>query len=126
MVVLGAGGVVFNPQGEVLLLRDRMGFWVFPKGHLEAGETPEEAAVREVLEETGIRARVISPLPSTAYVNPKGVRREVVWFLMEGEGMPRLEAGMTGAGFFPVEEARRLLAFPEDLGLLEAALALRP
>jgi diadenosine hexaphosphate hydrolase (ATP-forming) len=126
MVVLGAGGVVFNPQGEVLLLRDRMGFWVFPKGHLEAGETPEEAAVREVLEETGIRARVISSLPSTAYVNPKGVRREVVWFLMEGEGMPRLEAGMTGAGFFPVEEARRLLAFPEDLGLLEAALALRP
>lgn len=126
MKVLGAGGVVFNARGEVLLLRDRMGYWVFPKGHLEAGEAPEEAAVREVWEETGVRARVVLPLPSTSYVNPKGILREVLWFLMEGEGPLRLEAGMAGAGFFTVEEAKRLLAFPEDLKLLEAALALRP
>ena len=38
--VPGAGGVVFNDRGEVLLIRDRNGFWVFPKGHLEPGETP--------------------------------------------------------------------------------------
>ncbi|MGQ9753766.1 MAG: NUDIX hydrolase [Thermaceae bacterium] len=125
MRVLGAGGVVFNKKGEVLLLRDRMGYWVFPKGHLEEGESPTEAAVREVREETGIQARPLRPLPSTRYINPKGVEREVLWFLMEGEGTPRLEAGMTGAGFFPVEEAKRLLSFPEDLELLEAALALR-
>ncbi len=126
MKVPGAGGVVFNAKGEVLLLRDRMGCWVFPKGHLEAGETPEEAAVREVWEETGIRGRVVLALPSTTYVNRKGIQREVHWFLMEGEGRPRLEAGMAGVGFFSVEEARRLLAFPEDLELLEVALALRP
>ncbi len=119
---LGAGGVVFNGRGEVLLLRDRMGFWVFPKGHPEGGEGLEEAAVREVYEETGIRAEVLLPLYPTRYVNPKGVEREVHWFLMRGEGEPRLERGMTGAGWFALEEARALLAFPEDLRLLEVAL----
>lgn len=123
---LGAGGVVFNAQGEVLLLRDRMGFWVFPKGHVEPGETLEEAAVREVWEETGVRAEVVGPLFPTRYVNPKGVEREVHWFLMRGEGEPRLEKGMSGLGWFGPEEARSLLSFPEDLRLLEVALERLP
>ncbi len=123
---LGAGGVVFNERREVLLLRDRMGFWVFPKGHLEEGEGLLEAAVREVYEETGIRPEVLLPLYPTRYVNPKGVEREVHWFLMRGQGEPRWEKGMTGAGWFSPEEARALLAFPEDLGLLEVALERLP
>ena len=123
---LGAGGVVFNAKREVLLLRDRMGFWVSPKGHPEPGESLEEAAVREVWEETGVRAEVLLPLYPTRYVNPKGVEREVHWFLMRGERAPRLEEGMTGAGWFSPEEARALLAFPEDLGLLEVALERLP
>ncbi|WP_038058546.1 NUDIX hydrolase [Thermus amyloliquefaciens] len=123
---LGAGGVVFNGRGEVLLLRDRMGFWVFPKGHVEPGETLEEAAVREVFEETGVEAVVLLPLFPTRYVNPKGVEREVHWFLMRGEGEPKLEAGMTGLGWFGLEEARSLLSFPEDLRLLEVALERLP
>lgn len=123
---LGAGGVVFNARREVLLLRDRMGFWVFPKGHPEAGESLEGAAVREVLEETGVVAEVLLPLFPTRYVNPKGVEREVHWFLMRGEGEPRLEKGMTGAGWFSPEEARSLLSFPEDLRLLEVALERLP
>ncbi|TBH17534.1 NUDIX hydrolase [Thermus thermamylovorans] len=123
---LGAGGVVFNGRREVLLLRDRMGFWVFPKGHPEPGEALERAAVREVLEETGVRAEVLLPLFPTRYVNPRGVEREVHWFLMRGEGEPELEGGMTGVGWFALEEARALLAFPEDLRLLEVALARLP
>ncbi|WP_243028051.1 NUDIX hydrolase [Thermus albus] len=123
---LGAGGVVFNPRGEVLLLRDRMGFWVFPKGHLEPGESLEEAAVREVWEETGVRAEALVPLFPTRYVNPKGVEREIHWFLMRGEGEPRLEKGMSGLGWFTPEEARDLLSFPEDLRLLEVALERLP
>ncbi|AEV17199.1 MAG: NUDIX hydrolase [Thermus sp.] len=123
---LGAGGVVFNARREVLLLRDRMGFWVFPKGHPEAGEALETAAVREVLEETGVEAQVLGPLFPTRYVNAKGVEREVHWFLMRGEGEPRLEGGMTGVGWFAPEEARGLLAFPEDLRLLEVALERLP
>ncbi|MFD3005821.1 NUDIX hydrolase [Thermus tengchongensis] len=123
---LGAGGVVFNGRKEVLLLRDRMGFWVFPKGHPEPGESLEAAAVREVWEEAGIRAEILLLLFPTRYVNPKGVEREVHWFLMRGEGEPRLEPGMTGAGWFSPEEARGLLSFPEDLRLLEVALERLP
>ncbi|WP_018465102.1 NUDIX hydrolase [Calidithermus timidus] len=119
--VLGAGGVVFNPAGEVLLIRDRMGYWVFPKGHLDEGESPEQAALREVREETGIEGEVLGNLPSTRYTNNRGVEREIRWFLMLGQGPIRLEPGLTGAGFFALEEARRILAFPEDLKLLEAA-----
>ncbi|PZA08666.1 MULTISPECIES: NUDIX hydrolase [unclassified Meiothermus] len=122
--VVGAGGVVLNQAGEVLLLRDRMGYWVFPKGHVDQGESFEQAAIREVREETGIQARVVSALSPTRYTNHRGIQREIHWFLMRGEGKVRLEPGMTGAGFFEPEEARRLLAFPEDLRLLQEALGL--
>lgn len=63
--VVGAGGVVFNQAGEVLLLRDRMGYWVFPKGHVDQGESLEQAAIREVQEETGIQAQVVTELSPT-------------------------------------------------------------
>jgi diadenosine hexaphosphate hydrolase (ATP-forming) len=79
-----------------------------------------------VREETGVEAQVLLPLFPTRYVNPKGVAREVHWFLMRGEGEPRLEEGMTGAGWFTPEEARARLAFPEDLRLLEVALERLP
>lgn len=122
MSVLGAGGVLFNPEGEVLLLRDRQGFWVFPKGHVDEGENPQGAALREVEEETGIRGQILGELSSTRYTNNTGTEREILWYLMRGSGKVRLEPGMNGVGFFPPEEAQRVLAFPEDLRLLEEAL----
>ena len=121
--VPGAGGVVFDEAGRVLLIRDRNGFWVFPKGHIDPGETPEEAAVREVLEETGVRAQVLAPLTTTRYRNDRGEEREIRWYLMRGDGEVRLEAGLTGGGFFEAEEALEKLDFPEDKALLEVALA---
>ncbi len=123
-VVPGAGGLVFNEAGEVLLIRDRNGYWVFPKGHVETGESPEETAQREVVEETGIEARVTARIGETNYVNDRGEERRISWFLMSGGGEVRLEEGLSGAGFFEPDEARRLLAFPEDLRLLERALPL--
>jgi len=123
--VPGAGGLVFNATGEVLLIRDRNGYWVFPKGHVEPRESPEETARREVAEETGVAARVIAKIGETSYVNDRGQARRVSWFLMEGEGPVQLEEGLLGAGFFEPEEARRLLAFPDDLQLLERALRLK-
>ncbi|MER3480461.1 MAG: DNA mismatch repair protein MutT [Meiothermus sp.] len=119
MSVLGAGGVLFNAEGEVLLLRDRQGFWVFPKGHVDEGESLEQTALREVEEETGVKGKILRELSPTRYTNNKGVAREIHWYLMGGEGKTRLERGMNGVGFFPVEEARRILAFPDDLALLE-------
>lgn len=122
-VVQGAGGVLFNPQGQVLLIRDRQGYWCFPKGHLDPGESPEQAALREVEEETGIKGVIKERLSTTRYRNNKGIDREIHWFLMEGQGEIRLEKGLSGAGFFDPAEAKALLAFPEDLRLLKEALA---
>lgn len=120
--VQGAGGVLFNSQGQVLLIRDRQGYWCFPKGHPDAGESLRQAALREVEEETGIKGKIRQKLSITSYTNNKGIAREIHWFLMEGQGKVRLEKGLNGAGFFDLLEARRLLAFPEDVELLDKGI----
>lgn len=65
--VEAAGGIVVNRRGEWLMIH-RNGRWDLPKGHLEAGETLAECAVREVTEETGVRcAQVVRPLCDTLH-----------------------------------------------------------
>ena len=49
-----AGGVVLNPEGKVLVVSQHGNSWSMPKGHIEPGETPEQAARREIAEESGI------------------------------------------------------------------------
>lgn len=85
--VAGAGGVVFGPGGKVLLLRHGSGHWVFPKGHVEQGETQLQAALREVAEEAGVRARCDHPKRTwtTYYRNPRGVHRLITWYRCEAE-----------------------------------------
>jgi ADP-ribose pyrophosphatase YjhB (NUDIX family) len=60
-----AGGVVVNAEGRVLLVSQHGTSWSLPKGHLEGGETPLEAALREIREETGVvRLELVRPLGS--------------------------------------------------------------
>ena len=108
-----AGGVVFR-QGrdgvEVLLVhRPRYDDWTFPKGKLEPGETHEEAAVREVEEETGLRCELGRELPSTSYRDSKDRPKTVRYWAMRP----------LGGGFNPhreVDEIRWLApAAAEDL-----------
>lgn len=56
--IVAVGGIVENPEGEILLVQDRRGGWVFPGGQVENGESLIEALVREVLEESGIEIEV--------------------------------------------------------------------
>ncbi len=63
------GGVIINARGQVLL-REPAGhykgdFWTFPKGKPEFLESPERAALREVLEETGYRAEILAKIPGS-------------------------------------------------------------
>ena len=74
----GAGGVVFNREGRVLLVQYRDATWTFPKGHLEVGERPVDTALREVLEETGIAAQELDWLPPTSYTNNRGQRLSLI------------------------------------------------
>ncbi len=89
-----AGGVVFRKRDagvEVALgeQRDRLtgeATLRLPKGKPDPGESPEQTALREVLEETGIAARIVAPLPTVHYVYRQGedaVDKTVHFFLME-------------------------------------------
>jgi diadenosine hexaphosphate hydrolase (ATP-forming) len=123
-VVLGAGGLVFNAKTEVLLIQyplARGGGWSFPKGHIEKDETPEVAAVREVLEEGGVRATTVASLEPTRYVNPRGVSREIFWFAMRTSDLQATPEPGFQAGFYDPTEAIKLLSHAENRDLLESA-----
>ncbi len=88
-----AGGLVFV-DGKLLVLERHNKAWVFPKGHIDPGETALVAALREVKEEAGLSARIIERLGASSYNFPEsGVEhfKTVEWFLMEaapGEIIP--------------------------------------
>lgn len=106
-----AGGLVFTPGRKVLLILDRYGFWTFPKGHVETGETDEEAAQREVHEETGIVARPIDGLTTLRYPLRSGRTKEVRLFVMTAEETAArpLKAEIREARFCTVAEALEML-----------------
>lgn len=85
-VIKAAGGVVFREtsKGKLRILvahRPRYDDWGLPKGKADKGETPEETAVREVLEETGFHCRIVAPMGTTRYRINSGIK-EVSWFAM--------------------------------------------
>lgn len=125
-LIPGAGGVVFNRQGQVLVLEHREGTWVFPKGHIDKGETPLEAALREVEEEAGVTAQVLDSNLSetTSYRNAKKEKRTITWFLMTTQDKKPIlrEALFPGGDFFAPEKARELLSFSEDKKLFARIL----
>jgi 8-oxo-dGTP pyrophosphatase MutT (NUDIX family) len=84
-----AGGVVVRVDGgprHYLLIRARRSrAWVFPKGHVESGETLEQAAVREVAEEAGVSAAVLGRVADTTY-RVGGERVNVAYFVVRYTG----------------------------------------
>ncbi len=80
-----AGGVILDGQGRVLLVRranpPAAGTWSLPGGRIEPGETPEQAVVREILEETDLPTRVLAPL-GVVEVAGEGMRYAIHEFLL--------------------------------------------
>ena len=124
-VVRAAGGVPVRetPDGrEVLVVhRASYGDWTFPKGKLEAGETDEECALREVLEETGLACELEDELPSTHYRDARGRPKEVrYWRLRVVGGALRYDHEVDEARWVVPDEARALLTYARDLAVLDA------
>jgi len=125
-----AGGLVCNPSGQVLIIK-RWGRWEFPKGKIEIGEVPEEAAKREVEEECGVGLlKIVKELPSTFHtyhIQGKLALKRTFWFLMEAEGnqnpFPQAEEGIEEAKWEEAVEANRLVmqSFRSIGGLMAAA-----
>jgi 8-oxo-dGTP pyrophosphatase MutT (NUDIX family) len=123
-----AGGIILE-NGRVLSIqmRNLMGeeVWTFPKGHLDPGETPEQAALREVMEETGWECEITSDLFTARYSfrrGPDEVAKDVRWFMMKrvgGEGIPRTPDEVLGMRWLTLEEARKELVYHSDLEILD-------
>jgi 8-oxo-dGTP diphosphatase len=110
--VLAAGGLVVRDDGRIAVIhRPRYDDWSLPKGKLDPGESFEDGAVREVLEETGVRGRIVAELEPTSYVDRKGRDKVVRWYRMELDGDP--------AAFAPNDEVDELRwVTPAEAGAL--------
>ena len=123
--VRAAGGLVQRRRqdgvDEILVVHRRAyDDWSFPKGKLELGESEEDAAVREVEEETGLRCRLEHELATTSYRDarrrPKTVR---YWVMTPISGELAAANEIDDARFVPIAEARSLLTYARDVELLE-------
>ncbi|OYX48787.1 MAG: NUDIX hydrolase [Alphaproteobacteria bacterium 32-64-14] len=125
------GGVLINARGEVQLREPANHFggyvWTFAKGRPDSGETPEQAALREVQEETGQASQIVALIPGVF----AGTTTSTVFFLMEPVGEPGPFSDETVAvRWVDYEAARRLIAMTttatgceRDVKVLDAAFA---
>ena len=124
--VRAAGGVLVRDGRIALVHRPKYDDWSLPKGKLEPDESWEDAAVREVREETGIQAALREELSSVEYTDPKGRPKTVRYWRMEligGEFTPNNE--VDELRWLPPDEAARCLTYDHDreLVLMAARLA---
>ena len=124
-VVRAAGGVVLrrSPSGTleaVLVHRPAYDDWTFPKGKLLRGETEEEAAVREVEEETGLRCQLGREVGTTSYRDPQGRQKTArYWEMAPIEGELAATNEVDEARWVPLEDAADMLTHARDRELLE-------
>jgi 8-oxo-dGTP pyrophosphatase MutT (NUDIX family) len=126
-----AGGIVVRlDRGEprYLLIRDSYRNWGFPKGHLEDGEAAEEAAIREVTEETGLKELAIRGLIDTIEwdfrFRGRLVHKVCHFFLMEAARFrtsPQRKEGITACRWSSFDEAQRLISYRNARGVLRRA-----
>ena len=124
------GGVVIF-RGKILVLyksyRNKYEGWVLPKGTVEEGETFQQTAVREVQEETGVKAAIIRYIGKSQYtfnVPEDVVEKDVHWYLMMADSYyskPQREEFFVDSGYYKYHEAFHLLKFSNEKAILEKA-----
>lgn len=134
-----AGGIVFNNQGQVLVTQHSQNkHWSFPKGLIDPGQTPEQAAVREVREEGGVVAEITGKVGYSKYVyslskaktsssaytfNDEKIFKVVTYFLMKyvSGNIKEHDFEVSDIGWFEPEDALKQLTFSQDKELLKKA-----
>jgi 8-oxo-dGTP pyrophosphatase MutT (NUDIX family) len=129
---VSAGGIVYRRTGvepaRFLLIRDSYDNWGFPKGHLEDGESPAEAARRETGEETGLDRLVLQgPIRVIDWhfrFRGRHIHKYCHFFLFEspnGEPCPQVDEGITDCQWRSLDEALDLLSYDNARGVLKRA-----
>ena len=126
--VRAAGGVVWRRGGHglevVLVHRPAYDDWSFPKGKLLDGESDEEAALREVLEETGLTCRLGAPLGDRSYRDRKGRPKVVRYWAMEaGSGVFEPTDEIDRVAWLTLDRASWRLTYEHDRMLLDALVS---
>ena len=124
------GGVVIF-RGKILVLfksyRNRYEGWVLPKGTVEKGETFAQTALREVREETGVKASIVRYVDKSQYIfniPDDTVSKSVHWFLMLADSYyskPQREEFFVDSGYYKYHEAYHLLKYSNEKMILEKA-----
>lgn len=127
---VSCGGVVIC-RGKILLLyknfKNKYEGWVLPKGTVESGEEYPQTALREVREETDVKASIVKYIGKSEYsfsVQEDTVEKEVHWYLMTVDNYyskPQREEYFVDSGFYKYHEAWHLLKFANEKQILEQA-----
>ena len=117
-LIRSAGGIVLRDGRVLLVHRPTYDDWTLPKGKLEQGESWEDAAVREVREETGLACEVGEEVGRTRYVDHHGRDKEVRYFRMTSDGEPRAQNEVDEVRWVPLGDAAALLTHARDAELL--------
>ena len=128
-----AGGLVVDlggevPKGALIGRTDRQGrlLWSLPKGHIEEGETAEQAALREVREETGIAGEILGELGTIDFwfvADGRRIHKTVRHYLMRrvsGE-LSDADVEVDEVAWVPLPDIRGQLAYPDERGLVDTA-----
>ncbi len=129
---VSAGGIVFRRTGvepaRFLLIKDSYANWGFPKGHLEDGETPAQAAIRETAEETGLEVlNLHGPIRVIDWhfrFRGRRIHKYCHFFLFEsphGDVCPQLDEGITACRWLVLDEALEVLSYDNARGVLRRA-----
>lgn len=123
-----AGGLVLDEshRGALIGRQDRRGrmVWSLPKGHIEDGETPEAAAVREIREETGISGAIVAPLGVIDFwfmADNRRVHKTVHHFLLRAEGgeLSSEDAEVDSVEWVPLADMPTRLAYADERRLMD-------
>lgn len=124
------GAVIWREQEgkpHVLVIQHQNGgHWAFPKGHVEGHETEEQTAVREILEETGLKVKLNTSFRRVVTFSPKPrVIKDVIYFAARPTGgkLKRQEAEVMDIRWLTIGEALKFITYETDRAVLRAFAA---